>query len=531
MIPWPESWWVFLIAVGPTMVAVVILHEAGHAICARISGLQVLAWGVGFQQPWIHFSTGRASFYLGRPLTAGVTLYVRRLIESQPAQEFATILGGPVASAVGLTAGLVMWFGVAHSDVLVAWIFNSAMICLTSAVPWTYHRGHFALDNDARLLLQILTKHQQTGPRPLGQTLGGIHVFAKLLAEIGLVDAATYYEATAATLEAALGDVNTARERLASIQVSKSNAIPSLPAIVSFAESVVAVAENSDDASHKIDNTMALCTSDQTAVFLLDCLREQWQLARKTDVRQRLNEIRDRAIVASRRDWLCTVEQLQFEDEPTDSPETQCNEFLERHRRYLSAESRARLLAITTERLVEGHDVARAGALFVAAQRAIFEAASTIGAPATRQAFIKDVAAPLQRAVSAANDGIPLFMTTAPQEQSTRGSAFAWGTLVAGISTLVVSLVCVIVDVSTATGRNQSTAEDWSLLIACGWLAALLGTLFSILRRERRFRTILCGMLLASLGLAIAIAGGISNRRPVAHWTHARSDAQSVIRR
>ena len=64
---------------------------------------------------------------------------------------------------------------------------------------------------------------------------------------------------------------------------------------------------------------------------------------------------------------------------------------------------------------------------------------------------------------------------------------------------------------------EDSTGMLRWLIVVIGWcwLMALLCVLVSMLRRERHFRTIAIGFLLASLGLGISIAAGIPGRKSI----------------
>ena len=92
----------------------------------------------------------------------GLTLYCRNTLERQPVAEFITILGGPLASYLGLLIGLAAWWSGLHSDVLLSWIAISALLCLTSSIPSVIGQGRVRLENDARLLWGILQYRRQT---------------------------------------------------------------------------------------------------------------------------------------------------------------------------------------------------------------------------------------------------------------------------------------------------------------------------------------------------------------------------------
>src|SRR5215207_2981218 len=95
---WPESFLLFGLAFYPALFLAVVWHEFGHYLAARIVGRRVLAWGVGMARPWLKVPHGDAVFFVGRPLTAGITLLSPPVLRRRPGADFAIIAAGPTAS-------------------------------------------------------------------------------------------------------------------------------------------------------------------------------------------------------------------------------------------------------------------------------------------------------------------------------------------------------------------------------------------------------------------------------------------------
>jgi hypothetical protein len=151
--PWPESILVFVLALGPGLVLAIILHEAGHVLAGRCAGFQVSTWGVGVRRPWYYQRIGSTTFYLGWPMTMGLTLCLRDTLESPPGPLSFMIFGGPMASLIGLAAGVGIWLLGAQSDVLAAWIAISLLFVISSAVPFEIRSGPVRLQNEHRCSL------------------------------------------------------------------------------------------------------------------------------------------------------------------------------------------------------------------------------------------------------------------------------------------------------------------------------------------------------------------------------------------
>jgi hypothetical protein len=161
-----------------------------------------MAWGLGVRNPWFRLRYRRNFFYIGRPLTTGLTLFCRELVERKPVAEFVGILGGPLATILGLVAGLAAWRVGVRSDVLVAWIAISALLSATSAIPFSVRRGNIYLQSDARLLIDLAIHGCEARPPPLGVTLTGQHTLIDLVQRVGNRGAADYLRITTAIIEA-----------------------------------------------------------------------------------------------------------------------------------------------------------------------------------------------------------------------------------------------------------------------------------------------------------------------------------------
>lgn len=511
--PWPHSYAVFLIALIPAMILAVILHETGHVIAARCVGIRVLAWGVGMRRPWFSFSVDNSIFYFGRPFSSGLTLPAKTTFERESTKELLLILGGPLASILGLSVGLAAWWLGARSNVLTAWIAVSVLIVATSAIPFVMRSKGIQFGSDAYLLLRLLTPSRQHAPLRLGHTLASARALADLMSSVKSQLGRAIYHSQISILESVFGNVPAARE---SLSIAQHNALShsEVTGLVAYAQALLAVKENAEDVERVLHTARNLCRDDATAKFWLDCLDEGLRLENGVGNGPRLNELRHEATKAGRTDWLFMVEMLEFEAEPQEDAEAQCRDLLKRQAGQITTFDIARALAITTERLAARGNVSRARDLFAKAQAAITDEASTIASVETRDAYIRAASAPLQRAIALTAEGVPLFIPQPVSEETSQLVAFANATLVSG----VVAMISGLIGWSIRRGwipdgpHNTLIADSSIAIIGVSFLLALLLGIFSIVRRERRWWRLLIGLGLAMLAARlIASIVGLEN--------------------
>ena len=156
-------------------------------------------------------SIGSSTFYLGRPLTGGMMIPIRPTLEHQPIKEFIMVLGGPLASTLGLAFGLAGFSLGIQSAVLYAWIYVSAIYVLLSSIPYTFTSKSLRLINDASRLIHILIEVESIA-LPVGPALASTQALAELLTAIKCDTGLSYIHSSIASLQAVLGDLVSARQ-------------------------------------------------------------------------------------------------------------------------------------------------------------------------------------------------------------------------------------------------------------------------------------------------------------------------------
>ncbi|MEX2115024.1 MAG: site-2 protease family protein [Pirellulales bacterium] len=516
----PQSWIVFLLALYPMNLLAILLHELGHVLAARAIGVRIWAWGIGASRVFFHMAIGDQQFYLGRPLSLGLTIAEPRSLDRQPIADAIFILGGPIATVAGLGAGIVLWSWGIRSDILLAWLAISGFLSLASAVPFVIKTGRQQFVSDAGRLWQLAIWGRENRIASLGVALSNAECVATLLEQAGSRRGAALMSTVVHILEASLGNHQAARHGLFQIDADALKQSATGEAMAALAWAVTSVEANDDDAYDRIEYARHLFKDDNEAKFSTDVLHLQWMHRRGLDVRERLANLRTQATQSSRRDWLCTVDALRFDFDDSFKPDDECERLLTSYRGFMSVEAQSGVLAIATERLAKCDSLDRAHGYFERAQTTISQASASIADPATREMFVCQTAAPLQRAVAATPpDKCPLFISdfsgTVPGRQGSGSRPnrqfFCFATFASGITALMFS----VLSVGLGPGQPTSKAAGMVLLVMLFFVLGLVTTLVSILRQERRYTYMWAGLLLATLGVAIAVVVDVNRKRTV----------------
>lgn len=530
---WPDSWLVVVLALVPLNVLAIVLHETGHAIAARLMNLRVLSWGVGIRRPWFQARIGRSVFYIARPITMGLTLHLSERIGRQPRQQFCFILGGPVATLLGLAVGLALHFAGVDSDILTTWIGISALLALVCLVPFRARGRHIELDNDARQLLDIVRYGAQQKTPQLGASLKSMKSVAELLADLGQSDGAAVYDACTALVETQLSDPVAAAESLARAESRGAGKTAVLDVLMPLVSAAIAVVEERPDADELLDQAIAHPADDGAVRIYCDALRAFHDHRQGFDVQPLVDDMRRRAVSAERADWLAEAEvaHFQFGSQTDGDAESQYRDLIQRHSRYLCRATTCHLLAITAERVAIAGNYDRARVLITEAEELVQAEAATIGSETTRAAFVTSALAPIRRATAALPDVFSAsdeqkILEQAPAkperpEPVSRGRFFGWVTvaLASACLTLAIAGRWLLAIDPRQDIYHTGPAVVCALLVVLFWFASLITTCISLLRSERRFRLLILSAVLAVASLVITHVIMEVPEPPQFHWS------------
>ncbi|MGL4465262.1 MAG: M50 family metallopeptidase, partial [Planctomycetia bacterium] len=196
--------------------ASVLLHEAGHALAARLLGVRVLAFGVGGLKPWFHVRLGAVRVFFGSPFRGGVMFYSYPGFIVPPWRAIGMVFGGPVVNlAIAAAVALVWWYDPATLDshMLRITFGVNALLGPFNLVPMVVNAGGLPLRSDGGTIWLLL--RGKTAPANLPwidyQACVLVSDFGRRLDSIPM---ASFFTAAAAVHLMRLGDAMAAKRLL-----------------------------------------------------------------------------------------------------------------------------------------------------------------------------------------------------------------------------------------------------------------------------------------------------------------------------
>jgi hypothetical protein len=510
-----------VVAIWPAEILATLLHETGHAIAARAMGQTVLCWGVGVRKVLLRIPVRGAILYLGWPLSAGLTLWAPPSSEPSRATQLIPTAGGIVANVIGLAAGLVLLGMGWNSPLLWAWIVASALLCLIAAFPETVHIAGTSFKTDGKKLIDILLRKDSRGEIRVGRQLQHVRAIIQFLRHVRHAGGVARYSASAAILEAALGNLDQARKDLECAEAAGRVEIPCMATALALTRLVIAAEANEEQAPQLAEQMRLAFGSDSAIQSCVDSSLATWRHARGLPIGELVDAIRQRAAAASRPNWTRQADILDFMADPTDAPDVRCRQLIGQHPAMLGV-SKISLLTDAASRLAALGQIDRAREFRAEAAAEISREASYIDSLETRTAFVSSTVKRLQSVLPDEPFAveIPPKPPTVPIVLASKGRALARITLALGAATFLLAVAVGVWD--ALWPLDDTTAHNWAGPIAFCFFIALVTTVASILSGERQTGTILGSLLLALLGIGIAIAADLNNVRhgrskPAAH--------------
>jgi Zn-dependent protease len=154
----------------------VIVHELGHALTARLVGLEVALLALGSGKKWGSGKFLNVPFRLyGWPLS-GRTYLVTSATRLLRLRLWVTILMGPMTNMILIAAAVMFWNPLAQvldSNILVLWILYNLILVVSNLLPRRI-RHHPSLDRtDGLQLLQVPFQTQAQIANAFGNTYAG----------------------------------------------------------------------------------------------------------------------------------------------------------------------------------------------------------------------------------------------------------------------------------------------------------------------------------------------------------------------
>jgi hypothetical protein len=154
----------------------VIVHELGHALTARIVGLEVALLTLGSGKKWGSGKVLNLPFRLyGWPLS-GRTYLVTTAIRLLRLRLWVTILMGPMTNMILIAVAVMFWNPLAQvldSNILVLWILYNLMIVVSNLAPGRIRNHDSSNRPDGLQLLQVPFQTEAQIATAFGNTHAG----------------------------------------------------------------------------------------------------------------------------------------------------------------------------------------------------------------------------------------------------------------------------------------------------------------------------------------------------------------------
>lgn len=205
MIPTYQSWPLFVALLLPSQMLGVVIHELGHLAAGRLARVDVVACGVGLRRPWLWRTWRGVTFYLGWPLTSGLTLFVSEGI-CMPRRAFlCCIVGGPAATLLICAVAWVAWLYGAHWDWIAAVFWTALFTLLVTGIPAQVASHRITLLNDAALAWHTWKGRDVNAMITPGASLASMSHLADFCGRIGCLRGRIAYTLGLAGQQADLG--------------------------------------------------------------------------------------------------------------------------------------------------------------------------------------------------------------------------------------------------------------------------------------------------------------------------------------
>ena len=388
----------------------VFFHEAGHVVAARLAGFKVLAFGLGVRKPWLKLGR-RLRFFVGFPLTAGLTIALFDQLRPSRGRLVAMLLGGALANLATAVVVALLWLLGLDSLFLTALLVISVLMVLVSGYPSEKRIGGATLVSDgglARRYWQGTWLHELPGLRM--QRLGFIH---DLTRQLGVTEGLAPMELSIAAMMLELGDAQGAGARLGELSPSS----PEERAAWRGLERFVEAAGRADSAGSMMPALDEAEVDDDrepiiAAMWLLQSSASALD-AKDPGAAALASKASDIAAAGGYQDLRTSARALELEAE---APEDLCAA-VEEILRLEGADAptpmvELRLLSWAAKELAERGQTEAAGSYFRRAVERMRAIGSSIQTAGTRDRFFRKWSRPLREAIGSTE--VPLFLDTEP---------------------------------------------------------------------------------------------------------------------
>lgn len=150
---WLPVWIVFSVAI----------HEAGHAVAARLVGLRVAFCGVGIQKPLVSFSIGQTRCFFGLWPINGMTLICRDSPELPLRPMIFAVAAGPLTNFLVGLISLSIDLALTGPQPALSILTTLSFLLTLNLLPIRSRGTGFNFRTDGMMILQMLRRHRREG--------------------------------------------------------------------------------------------------------------------------------------------------------------------------------------------------------------------------------------------------------------------------------------------------------------------------------------------------------------------------------
>jgi hypothetical protein len=394
--------------------AAVAAHELGHALFGKLVGLRVVACGIGSHHPFFRVRIGDTSYYVGRPLTSGLTFGVHESVMTPWKRMAIFTAGGPLASlCTAMAAAFLAFSGYYNGFVLSLGAF-SAFFFIGGMISGRANIAGIPMPNDGMLFRAYWNRHYAEISDPgiaLATCVAMRDLFRDLQCTAGLIHATLGIAAT----QIVLGDAVSAKESLSDPILSIPERGTTGRTQQSFFQAYLDLESNDRTADDVLREAKTVFEREPYAIAALYVAAAGAAITRGEPIVH---------LVAAAIQYNTAIDCPSLDSairafNILSNPE---NDLAHRSRTLLSERGRGQLDPVmaawfavaVTQLLVARNETHEARLMFQEALRRLNRIAATIRSEVTRRRFQVAFAAPLKAATDAFDDEVPLFVPESP---------------------------------------------------------------------------------------------------------------------
>lgn len=236
-----------ILAMAFVFVFSIFVHELGHALVGRWSGMSVTSFGVGSSRPFVRWRWWGIRVYLCRNLWwGGLTYYLPPTLFGSRTARILTLAGGLLFNLLFVGLGVLAWWLFPGARMVLSFLVGiNLLLFLTASWPYKVKlSGGVLLSDGAQIINQLQGKLPDISAT---QGIESAYFLSKLFSDAGDHLGALAQDVALAYYWIALGDIKGSRERWQQMEPESLEALGSAKAIYLLLWQALAIEEQHFD--------------------------------------------------------------------------------------------------------------------------------------------------------------------------------------------------------------------------------------------------------------------------------------------